>query len=127
MIAGDVNSRPVTGNELVFTVEKFLLQTAVKCVEKVSESIASKLAALLVKSGFRWCICSAAKITIKFLFDTISLHGEEHHKYVMEPHLSVPSEVLAGVNDILSRVGGDLVDCRKQQGFNNIRNFHNMP
>ena len=38
-IAEDVGSRPVTGNELVFPIEKVLLQPVVKCVEQVSKCI----------------------------------------------------------------------------------------
>ena len=111
-VVEDVGSEPVTGNELVFPVVEVLLQPAVKCVKKVSESIASKLAALPVKSGFGWDIRGAAEITVKFLFDTVSLHCEEHHQGVMEPHFPVPGEVPAGVDGILFRIGGDLVNCR---------------
>lgn len=126
-VAEDIGSRPVTGNELVLPIEKLLLQPAVKCVEKVSECIVDKLPALPVESGLGRGIRGAAEITVKFLFDTVSLHGEEHHQGVMEPHLPVPGEVPAGVDGILPRVSGDLVDCRQQQSFDNIRIFHKVP
>ena len=38
-VAENVESRPVTGNELVFPIEKVLLQPVVKCVEQVSKCI----------------------------------------------------------------------------------------
>lgn len=105
-VVEDVGSGPVTGNELVFPVVEVLLQPAVKCVEKVSEGIASKLAALPVKSGFGWDIRGAAEITVKFLFDTVSLHCEEHHQGVMEPHFPVPGKSLTGLMAYFSGSAG---------------------
>ena len=72
-------------------------------------------------------MCCAAEITVKFLFDTVSLHGEEHQQGVMEPHFPVSGEVPARVDGILPRIGGDFVDCRQEQSFDDIRIFHKVP
>ena len=72
--------------------------------------------------GHLWC----GRITVKFLFDTVSFHGEKEHQGVMEPYFPVPGEVPDGVDGILPRIGSDLVDCRQEQSFDDIRIFHKV-
>ena len=69
----------------------------------------------------------APKIAVKFLFDTVSLHSEQHQECVMESHLTVSCEVFTGIDGILAGVSGKLIDCRQKYCFDDIRVFHNVP